>query len=420
MLVRFAVKNYRSFSQEQACTYSATADHTHESTHCVYTGLKAVPRLSKVAAIFGPNCSGKSNLIAALSTLRALVLNSTDYSKEQFADCYSPFLLGPTSDQPTEFDIEVLLGAVRYRYAVSFNSQRIIAERLQVFCTGKSQRWFDRHFDIASQMEFWSPFSPGLHGPREKWRRATQPRSLFLTIAAQHESEHCAVLLRWFEQHLEILSACTSADIHRAAVQMHDARYKQYLLDVLNSMDIKVDDVRLVEAKPATHGAAAFRSPSAVIVPHLEFLHATPGWSPVWMHPTLESAGMHRLVWLIGRLFDAIKHGRLLVIDEFDVGLHPLVARFLIGLVNDRLSSGKTAQLLVTNYDITLMDVNILRRDQIWLIERDSVQSSVLSRVSRLGPRKQERLGKAYLAGRYGALPFIRRPIIGAALRQPE
>jgi hypothetical protein len=405
MLVGFTVKNFRSFLSEQTCSYSATPDRAHESTHCIHTGLKAIPRLSKVGVVFGPNAGGKTNLVTALATLRELVVHSSAFSEYEFAEHYTPFQFGSSQEQPTEFTIDIVLHKMRYRYSVSYDSERVTSEQLRVYRTGKPQRWFHRRFDANSQTERWAPFSPNFNGPREMWRRATRPRVLFLTTAAQLHSEQLEPLLHWFEHELAIVFPTLNVDMHHAAEQLQDTRLKARLLSLLNAADIRIEDVRVAES--------GSRSPSARPVGDkhdIECLHAFDGCTPVWLDSTFESAGVRRLVWLSGLLFEAIEHGKLLVIDEFDVSLHPLVARIFIHLVTDPVVADTGAQLLLTSHNTTLMDVNLLRRDQIWLIELDSVQSSALAPVSQMGPRKRDLIGKAYLSGRYGAIPLIRLP----------
>ena len=144
MLIGFRFRNFRSFLDEQSFSFSTSSDRTHESTHLIKTGMKAVPRISKAAIVFGPNASGKTNLLIALATFRDLILHSSGYSDSQFSERHTPFRFGPSTTQPTEFEIDVLLDRVRYRYAISYDSQRIRFERLLVYRTGKSQRWFER------------------------------------------------------------------------------------------------------------------------------------------------------------------------------------------------------------------------------------------------------------------------------------
>ncbi len=405
MLIGFSLQNFRSFLREQYFSYSASSDRTHESTHCVRTGMKAIPKLSKSAIIFGPNGSGKTNFLVALRTLRELVLHSTVFSDVQFAERHTPFQFGPSVTQTSVFEIDILLNRVRYRYRVAYDAERIWSERLLVYKTGKSQRWFERNFNPATGSEEWAPFSPNFNGPRELWRKATRPRALFLTTAAQLNSEQLKPLTNWFSHCLQVMFPSDIADVNRMADMINDAPFKSRLLTFLRCIDIKVDDVRVVDADST-------RS-------HVEFRHIRDGWPAVWLEPEYESAGVQRLLGLVGPLLGAIEAGRLLVIDEFDANLHPLVARFLISFINDPAVSGRNAQLMLVSHNTTLMDLDMLRRDEIWLAELDEYRASRLSTVLRSSPRKHEHIAKGYLRGRYGAVPVIagqRRDLVAATI----
>src|ERR1700693_3226507 len=125
MLIGFKFQNFRSFLAEQTFSFLTSSDRTHESTHLMPTGMTSVPRVSKAAIAFGPNASGKTNLLIALATFRDLILHSTAYSDAQFGDRHTPFRFGPSASQTTEFEIDVLLDHVRYRYSMSYDSQRV-------------------------------------------------------------------------------------------------------------------------------------------------------------------------------------------------------------------------------------------------------------------------------------------------------
>ena len=412
MLIGFRFQNFRSFLAEQSFSFSTSSDRTHESTHLIKTGMKAVPRISKAAIVFGPNASGKTNLLIALATFRDLILHSSGYSDSQFSERHTPFQFGPSASQPTDFEIDVLLDRVRYRYAISYDSQRIRSERLLVYHTGKSQRWFERRFDEATRKEVWAPFSPNFNGPREMWRKATRPKALFLTTAAQLNSEQLAPLLHWVEHRLEILFPGDMSDVNRIAMRIQDETFKTRVLGLMSAVDIHVDDVRFAEQDPSRADAAP--PPGAGFVRRsgahrsIEFLHARDGLVPMWLDSVFEAAGTQRLIGLFGPLLQAVESGRLLLIDEFDASLHPLVARFLIRLINDPRVSYKGAQLLLTSHNTTLMDLDILRRDEIWLVQLDDKHASNLLPLLRSSPRKHELIAKNYLKGRYGAVPLIR------------
>ena len=112
-----------------------------------------MPRISKTAIVFGVNASRKTNLLKALATCRELILHSMTFSDVQFSERYVPFLFGHGAHGPTEFAIDVMLFGIRYCYSMSYDAQRIRSERLVVHRAGKSQRWFNRWFDEATQRE---------------------------------------------------------------------------------------------------------------------------------------------------------------------------------------------------------------------------------------------------------------------------
>jgi len=184
VLVGFSVGNFRSFRDPQYFGFVASFDDAHERTHCMSTNVKAIPRLTRTAAIFGANASGKSNLFIALKTMRDLVLRSTSLTDQQFASAFTPFRLCDSEPQPTLFGIDLLLRGVRYHYSFAYDAKGIVAESLHVHHSRKSQRWFGRQRDEAGA-ETWSAFSPSMNGPRELWRKGTHSKALFLTAAGR-------------------------------------------------------------------------------------------------------------------------------------------------------------------------------------------------------------------------------------------
>jgi uncharacterized protein len=115
------------------------------------------------------------------------------------------------------------------------------------------------------------------------------------------------------------------------------------------------------------------------------------------------------LLSYFGPLLDAIETGKLLVIDEVDSSLHPMVVRFVLQLLHDPKVSKHGAQSWITTHDTSLLDTELLRRDQIWFVEKNERQASRLYPLSDFSPRKNEALEKAYLRARYGGVPFISR-----------
>jgi len=418
MLIKFTVRNFRSIHGEQSFTFCTSSDPMHAATHCIRTGLKSVPRVSKSAVIFGPNGSGKTNLINAIAVMRDLVLRSTTFSPGEFSARHTPFALeqcGGNGGKATEFEVDVLLGKVRYQYAFAHDKHRICFERLLVYQTGKSQRWFERSSNDSSHVERWAPFSNNFAGPRVIWKDATRSQALYLTTAAQLNARDLKPLFDWFEHGVALVFASDRIDQSRLAACIQDEKRKHSMLEFLRSAGIRVHDIRIAEP-PAIRNDFSDRKGRARVHEQktIEFCHLREDGKPVWMPLSGEATGVQRMVSLFGPLLTAIKGGRLLLIDEFDLSLHPLVARYLIQLVNNPEISKDGAQLLLTSHNSTLMDMDILRRDEIWLMELNDGAASTLLRMwnSASPPRKNELIGKRYLYGHYGAVPAIKLPEI--------
>jgi hypothetical protein len=244
MLISFTVANFRSIKDPQTFSFVASSDRSHSSTHCLQTGNKAVPRLSKAAVIFGANGSGKSNFLCALCVMRDMVLHSNRWLDGELADRYQPFLFPQGEAVPTEFSIDVLIGQTRHQYSFSFNGTRICSERLLVWSTAKAQRWFERCFDESSNMHAWAPFSPHFKSPVGGTRRPDLRRALFLGIAAQ-DCAQLRPLMDWFAHGIRSLGADEPVERSALIEVVRHAASKRRLLDFLQGGGVRVSDVRI-------------------------------------------------------------------------------------------------------------------------------------------------------------------------------
>lgn len=416
MLVEFSVRNYRSLRDEQTLSFVSSTDRSHEATHTIETGVRSAPRLNRVGIVYGANASGKSNLIFALATMRLLVLQSTSMLDAMRAEQFTPYRLDRRSaGEPTEFEIVVLLDGVRYQYGFSYDALRIRDEWLIVYKTGKGQSWFERRWNEAKGEHEWEAFSSHFTGPKETWRQATRPGSLFLTTAIQLNNEQLKPLWNWFMEGLVIVNWMGAAGIGATLQRLENPQFKAQVLKLLRSADLHIADIE-VESHPGHQvafllesGKAPEISSSPQEVPVVKYVHKLEGEDPVSFDGRYESAGTQRLLSYIGPILEAIEDGRFLVVDEFDSSLHPMVVRFVLSLFHDPNFSKKGAQLWMTTHDTSLLDTDVLRRDQIWFVDKDERQASRLTPLTDFSPRKGEALEKGYLRARYGGVPFISR-----------
>ena len=398
MLVGFSIKNFRSIAAVQSINFVASGDPSHEMTHCVETKFAAVPRLTRTAAFFGPNGGGKSNILFALSVMRDFLLRSPTFSQADIASRYMPFMAPETIGAPTGFAVDVILGRLRYRYKFTYDSQQILSEELRVFISQKSQLWFGREFNSRTKETKWAPFSPSLSGPRERWRRATKPRALFLSTAAQMNSAHLVPLLDWFDARLDIKRPADFGDVKPLVNRLKDTAFKKEALAVLRAVDVPVADVRIAKSK----------------LPSLDLFYNRRGDKGSWINLQEDSEGMRHLLHLLVPILDGAEFGRCVAVDEFDTRLHPLIARSLIELVQSDVAAARGMQFLFVSHDMALLDLDLLRRDEVWFVEADKTLATKVRGLASFGPRRHEMVAKAYLRGRFGAVPKVRATRLGS------
>jgi len=400
----------------QTLSLLSSTDLSHLETHTFDTGIRNVPRLNRASVIYGANASGKSNLIFALVTMRNLVLHSTSMLDTARAEQYTPYRLERSSAaEPTEFEITVLLDGTRYQYGFSYDAQRVRDEWLIVYRTGKGQSWFDRRWNDAKGEHEWAPFSSYFTGHKETWRQATRPGALFLTTAIQLNNEQLKPLWNWFMDGLIVVNLGGVLDLGATIQRLDDATFKTRALDLLRAADLHLSDVH-IESTPGHQVALRLepgKPPESSITtgnfPIVKYVHKLEGEDAVSFDHRFESAGTQRLFSFVGPILDALDIGKLLVIDELDSSLHPMVVRFVLELFHNPEVSKHGAQLWMTTHDTSLLDSDLLRRDQIWFVEKDERQASRLYPLTDFGPRKGEALEKGYLRARYGGVPFISR-----------
>lgn len=416
MLVEFKVGNYRSFREEQTLNLVASKD----------TGLrgnwvnKGKLRLLKAVGIYGPNASGKSNLIKALGIMRDIVLESADYQPGKKLPV-EPFLFdSKTEKKPSTFEVTLYHDKVRYQYGFSANSERIHDEWLYAYPKGRAQTWFER----AVNKEDWK-FGSFLKGEREKLRDKTRDNVLFLSVGAQWNNEQLTGVYEWFKSKLRAMPAGTiwapvTAEMLLDAEDNKRIRKMLYefVEDCLQDADLgiygfkvkkeKIDETKFPTEMPESLRGTFLRYFKERPPVKVEMLHRdVRTGKEVYLPIQEESDGTRRFFELAGPWLQAVTFGITVFIDELEASLHPLLTRELIKFIQNPKLKQTEGQLIFATHDTTLLDPELFRRDQIWFVEKDKHGSTRIYSMLDYKPRKGEAMQKGYLSGRYGAIPII-------------
>jgi len=427
MLIEFSVTNFRSIQARQTLSMVASQDTAHLQRNITPTKDKDL-RLLRSAVIYGPNAAGKSNILRALETLRQLVQNSATTFQEGQSIPVTPFLLSrATTEQPSTFEIIFTADdGVRYHYFCEANPKRVFKEWLVAYPQGRAQRWFEREYDSQTDSEKWwfGPNFKAERAERKVWQGFTSANVLFLSNAIKLNNAQLRPAFTWITQKLIVLVPGVDLNPFLSLELLRQDVGHEQIMRFMRAADIGIDRLELQEEDLAPVPAFGPLPPGALRV--FFEVGLPPGVPPqpqkrvrvlAWHKRTDsdeeipldmadESDGTQKLFEFTGGWLRAMEWGATLFVDELDRSLHPHMTRFLVDLFHSR-SNEKNAQLVFTTHDTTLLDTDLLRRDQIWFVEKDPQRASHLYSLLEYSPRKDEALERGYLKGRYGAIPFI-------------
>lgn len=410
MLLEFRVSNYRSIRDEVVFSFVASNDKKL-SGNLIPTGLKGLHDVVRTAAVYGPNASGKSTLLSAINYMRGVIAESATIMQLGQTFNIQTFKLDKEFiAKPSTFEISFIFDGIRHQYGFEITPERIVEEWLLVYKTAKPQQWFRRIFDEKTQ-SYEYEFSSHLVGPRKLWQETTRQNALFLSTATQLNSELLGPIFRWLvEKPVYFGAGLNPLPDYTTALLQNDSG-KSAVRDFLQSADISIAEILTVPRQGfhqnivfGPEGTQVTSEEKELLIP--QFVHKTDkGTASLELHE--ESQGTQRLYALAAPILDVLERGRILIVDELDSSLHPLLVRKLIKLFNSPSANRNGAQLLFTTHDTSLLDKTLFRRDQIWFTEKNKDQATCLYPLLDFSPRETEAWEKGYLIGRYGAVPFF-------------
>ena len=419
MLVNFTVKNYRSFKQERTFSMEAGSIKEHKESVIRKGKLSLLP----LAVFYGANSGGKSNLIQAISTMRYMVRRSVQLNEGDELP-YDPFALDEISDsQPTLFEIQFIKGEVLYRYGFEYTRKEIVSEWLY------EKQFGEKEYELFVRSRDLIDVSPKRFPEGEGKEDLTNSNRLFLSLVAQLKGEKSNSVMGWFRQ-CNVLSGIDSEGYEAFTLKM--------FLEHLNGADEAQEFFKTLQlgftrfsVKKVDIPKDALNSAPESIKSQIEKDLTTGNFvEPITTHNVydengfvvgernfhknqMESEGTKKVIEMSGPIFDTLNEGKTLIVDELDAKLHPLLTRNIVLLFMDPEKNQHGAQLIFATHDTNLLDLEIIRRDQIWFAEKDKVEATDLYSLVEFKDedgkkvRNDRDIKRDYIRGRYGAIPFI-------------
>jgi len=418
MLVQFSLNNYLSFKDQNFFSMIATKRRSQSKE--LDNGAMFSPqsetitagpefKLLKTVALYGANGSGKSNMVKGLQFLKNMVINS---SKEtQFGEDIPvkpfKFSLGG-EERPSEFSITFIVKDVLYQYEMNINPVEVVSETLQArnLSDGKDRTLFSRKLhDIKVSKSF---------REGEKLESKTRKNSLFLSVCANFDGAISTSIVEWFRK-LKIISGVNDTAAYNFTVaKLRDEVWNKKISILLSSFDLGIQKLVPSEGEATNltrrpDGTITFvRGSSKLQSFHNRYDEDGRVVDQVALDLREdESEGTQKLVALAGPIIDSLDNPNVLVIDEFDSKLHPLICRAIVTIFNSEFNS-KKAQLIVASHDTNILDKAFLRRDQIWLVEKDLFGGSHLHSLVEYKVRNDASYELDYFKGKYGGIPITR------------
>jgi hypothetical protein len=403
MLLRFGMENYRSIRDRQELSFLATR-YNEDSAFPLTVAPTGELRVSTVAAVYGANASGKSNVLRALPAFSEIALKAVDSASRPgagFAYAYTPFALDSRhAEAPTVFDVEFVLDGVRYVYGIAYDAHRICREWLYAHPHGRRQVWFSRVADSDPQFSF-----PGeyLKGARATLTDLVRDDTSFLSLGASVRHPQLSPLAEALRN-----VVVEYPDIRQRRLgEMLARTWDDRMADLVRRADLGVDGAEVSGlGEEPTEVDSDGRPVVSLLKPGLRLRH---GGKPLPLYS--ESDGTLRWLILLRPVLNALEAGGVLVVDELDASLHPTLTAEVIRMFRDRRLNARGAQLLFSSHDVSMLGAQVgsslLDRDQVWFTEKSEDGATELFPLTDLRPRKGENVERGYLAGRYGAAPNL-------------
>ncbi|MEV5441918.1 ATP-binding protein [Streptomyces sp. NPDC052644] len=418
MLLRFRVSNSHSIRDEQEFTLVALDDVSgYAGFEIPGTSEKVLP----VLAIFGPNASGKSNFAISLANMVTAIRYSHQEWKPEDGFHRHPFSLDEQSRQaPTTYAVDFLLGGVRYEYGFAADDDKVIEEWLYSYPKKVKRLLFERNENSEVK------FGDTLRGQKKLIAEVMRPNSLYLSAAAANNHPQLSSVYRWFYNLRVALSSNATARLEETIRMTRREDERNLILSMLRFADlgvsgIKVDEPSEDESKNQDGRDDGVEKPSKRRFRRrdVSLIHSVQGHTETLPFHS-ESSGTQAWLEILGPIVSTLRGGMILVMDEMDASLHPLLSAQIVSFFQDPKINTRGAQLIFNSHDVTLLSpvsAARLRSDEVWFTEKDESGATEIMPLTEWAESSSiEDLEKTYIVGRLGSIPFLDQKLVEKVL----
>ena len=421
MLLEFTCANFRSINHK--CTLSLRAQSILDEPKANVLQINKNVKVLKTAALYGANSSGKSNIIKAFLSMIYHIVESVKLNDDDELD-YEPFRLTTIKNKPTFFEVIFILNETTYRYGFEFNESAILGEWLFSSAVGgkREKCLFIRTTEGIGVNETLFPEGVGKE-------ESTNDNRLFLSLCAQLNGEVSQSIIAKVKT-MNVISGLESrgySSYSKVMLHKHDKGYEDAIeffnktqlgFSAIETKEEDFDESILPQNIPSELKESIIKQLSGKKSIELFSKHNVYNKNGKVVGSVIfdieeESEGTKKLIELSGPIFDTLVNGTVLWIDELDAKMHPLISKHIVDLFNSPKTNPHNAQLIFSTHDTHLLSSKLLRRDQIWFTEKDKMEQTDLYNMMDIElpdgskPRNDSNYEKNYIAGRYGAIPFI-------------
>ncbi len=447
MLIQFKIGNFLSFKDTVTFSmvgYPPIKEHENELSYCnTINDPLNKSKLLKSSVLYGANGSGKSNLLSAVNFFRKFILSSSNENQTNEDINILRFLLSTeTDDKPSFFEMIFILDDIRYRYGFEVDKKNIHTEWLLCLkneLSAKEKPLFTREFQNIKVNK--THFKEG-----KEVEKKTRPNALFLSSVAHWSGDldNISVKIRsWIKSNLITISGLDDDNYSSFTISKfkEEPKFRTQLVEFFKNIKIGFENIDILEEDKIIENILRFPdnfqpefqdvfNDLKTVLERLKNLQKekveTKSVSINFFHKKydetqnfidlaildfgLQSKGTQKLFNIFGLWIDAIENGKIIFIDELDSQLHTLLTIELIKFFHSRVN--KKAQLIFASHDTNLLRRDLFRRDQIWFTEKNNIgatdlYSLVEYKVNQATVRNDASFEKDYLAGKYGAIPFV-------------